>query len=352
METYLPYNPNATQKKSESAQITNALITLRHIPKQGSIVINNFTESSSAQPAQGSFFCNYSADTFYRDANRTIIFNAADNNRVVDIEYIAVGTPFTADDANEIKEHLENNSIHGAASSLVLTNEVQTVQGGFWVVDKAEQPLLALRWGNNVYLYKPAQFVHQTYFALDPDCIIFFPFDDNLTDAAGNYWTEHGSVPVTGYQAAFDGNSYLSINNSLSVNNSFTFDIYLTIDPNAPADCSIFAFHNSNGTTNDLQLFRAGSDNKLFFYYRGRQSDAFSVPFGEPFHLTIIAVFGQAYTYIYVNGTKIIQMPGSFYGNTFSSIWLGKCKDDAKPLFKGSINQFRLYNRSAWELIN
>ena len=133
---------------------------------------------------------------------------------------------------------------------------------------------------------------------------------------------------------------------------SFTFDIYLTIDPNAPADCSIFAFHNSNGTTNDLQLFRAGSDNKLFFYYRGRQSDAFSVPFGEPFHLTIIAVFGQAYTYIYVNGTKIIQMPGSFYGNTFSSIWLGKCKDDAKPLFKGSINQFRLYNRSAWELIN
>ncbi|MBQ4494217.1 MAG: hypothetical protein II968_00460, partial [Selenomonadaceae bacterium] len=117
MTHYYAYDTNSTVNVSEPAQIQNAQITLRHIPKPNSITIANFTETTSLSPATGQFFCDYSPDTQFRDSNRLVHFNPADNGKSLTVNYVAIGTVFTADDANEIKAHLENASLHGGGSN-------------------------------------------------------------------------------------------------------------------------------------------------------------------------------------------------------------------------------------------
>ena len=134
MTHYYAYDTNSTVTVTESFTIKNAQITLRHIPKPDSISINGFTETTSLSPAKGQFFCDYSPDTQFRDSSRVLHFNAADNNKSVTVNYVAIGTVFTADDANEIKAHLENSSIHGGGGSIQLGNGAtftdENVQGG------------------------------------------------------------------------------------------------------------------------------------------------------------------------------------------------------------------------------
>ena len=117
MTHYYAYDTNSTVNVSEPAQIQNAQITLRHIPKPNSITIANFTETTSLSPATGQFFCDYSPDTQFRDSNRLVHFNPADNGKSLTVNYVAIGTVFTADDANEIKAHMENASLHGGGSN-------------------------------------------------------------------------------------------------------------------------------------------------------------------------------------------------------------------------------------------
>ena len=108
MVRYLPYNPSSTVRVEESLEVVDGKIFLRHIPKEGSIFIDGFTETDSLSPEPNQFSCQYSLFTFYRDANRVLNFNAEHNGQTLDISYIAVGTVFTAEDANEIKAHMEN----------------------------------------------------------------------------------------------------------------------------------------------------------------------------------------------------------------------------------------------------
>ena len=111
MVTYLPYDPSSTIRVEEQISVVDNKAFLRHIPKEGSIQIDGFTEVGGA-PIGNQFFCDYATNSLYRDANRVIIFGSVDDYELLTVSYIAIGTVFTADDANEIKAHLENNAIH------------------------------------------------------------------------------------------------------------------------------------------------------------------------------------------------------------------------------------------------
>ena len=45
MVRYLPYNPSSTVHVEEILTVADRKIFLRHIPKEGSIVIDGFTET-------------------------------------------------------------------------------------------------------------------------------------------------------------------------------------------------------------------------------------------------------------------------------------------------------------------
>lgn len=128
MERYLPYNPSSTVRVEEQISVRDNRAFLRHIPKEGSIEIDGFTEVDSIIPQDYQFSCQYALDSLYRDANRVLHFSRTHNGQKLTVSYIAIGTVFTADDMNEIKAHLENDSIHGAHS--VLPTMAPNVKGG------------------------------------------------------------------------------------------------------------------------------------------------------------------------------------------------------------------------------
>ena len=129
MELYYPYDPSSTVRVEESLKIAGGKITLRHIPKEHSITISGFTETDSFNPSPTEFRCDYSLDTNYREANRIIYFNTVNNGRTVTVSYIEVGTVIIADDMNEIKAHMENDSIHGG-STYELPTMTKNIKGG------------------------------------------------------------------------------------------------------------------------------------------------------------------------------------------------------------------------------
>lgn len=132
MVTYYEYNPNSITRVTELVMIDKGKVFLRHIPKQGSIVIDGFYETDSLLPQPNQYSCQYALDSMYRDANRVLNFHSTHNGQEITVSYIAVGTVFTAKDANEIKAHMENQAIH-SQSSYDLPTASTTVKGGIKV---------------------------------------------------------------------------------------------------------------------------------------------------------------------------------------------------------------------------
>lgn len=108
MKEYFPYDPyNPKPVESERQKIIGGQIRLNHVPKKGTLQIYGFEEVDSALdilPAQ--FSCNYSDDTLYRDANRVVYFYRGHSGQTVTCSYMAVASPVTADDMNEIETRL------------------------------------------------------------------------------------------------------------------------------------------------------------------------------------------------------------------------------------------------------
>ena len=120
MNTYYAYDTESTQSVSETLTITNGEVRLRHIPRQSSVIIPGFIETTALVVPAGRFRVDYfDSSGEYRECSRRIYFNAADNGKSVSVGYSAVGTPFTAQDANEIKAHMENSTLHGGGSASV-----------------------------------------------------------------------------------------------------------------------------------------------------------------------------------------------------------------------------------------
>lgn len=115
MNTYYAYNTESTQSVSETLTISGGQVQLRHIPREGSVTIPGFIETTALVVPAGRFRVDYfDSNGEYRECSRKIYFNAADNGKIISVGYNAVGTPVTAADMNEIKAHMENTSIHSS----------------------------------------------------------------------------------------------------------------------------------------------------------------------------------------------------------------------------------------------
>ena len=125
MQNYHPFNPESTSTVSETLTITNGQIQLRHIPRQSSVTIPGFIETTALVVPAGRFRVDYfDANGEYRECSRKIYFNAADNGKSVSVGYSAVGTPVTAADMNEIKNHMANSTLHGGGEHPITAAQV------------------------------------------------------------------------------------------------------------------------------------------------------------------------------------------------------------------------------------
>lgn len=128
MNTYYAYNTQSTQSVSETLTITNGQVQLRHIPRQSSVTIPGFMETTALVVPAGRFRVDYfDSNGEYREASRRIFFNAADNGKIISVGYNAVGTPVTAADMNEIKAHMANSTLHGSGTHPITPAQVQQV---------------------------------------------------------------------------------------------------------------------------------------------------------------------------------------------------------------------------------
>ena len=112
MKKYFSYDlSNPQPVAGELHRIVNGQIRLEHIPAEGTLEIQGYVEAKSATHLQANeFFCNYSRDTNYREANRIVWFSTTRNNNQVSCAYMACGSPVTADDMNEIGDFMRRTT--------------------------------------------------------------------------------------------------------------------------------------------------------------------------------------------------------------------------------------------------
>lgn len=112
MKKYFSYDLSHPQPVAgELHRIVNGQIRLEHIPVEGTLEIQGYVEAKSATHLQANeFFCNYSRDTNYREANRIVWFSSTRNNNQVSCAYMACGSPVTADDMNEIGDFMRRTT--------------------------------------------------------------------------------------------------------------------------------------------------------------------------------------------------------------------------------------------------
>lgn len=143
MVHYFAYDPTDLHPvEDERHVIDNGMIRLRHVPVENSIKIDGFTEVNSPAGLQrNEFACLYSRETNYRESNRLLYFSTAHNNTVVEVSYKTCGTPFTADDANEIKAHIDAGAIQLAQNEAAHTkfhNDILDLQSAVATISAAQ----------------------------------------------------------------------------------------------------------------------------------------------------------------------------------------------------------------------
>ena len=108
MKKYFPYDiTGSVAIEGEEHTIVHGQIRLDHVPLEGSIEVRGFREGRSVATLQtNEFYCNYRADTLYREANRIVYFWTGRSGQKVYVSYRAVASPVTADDMNEIESRL------------------------------------------------------------------------------------------------------------------------------------------------------------------------------------------------------------------------------------------------------
>ena len=106
MKKYFPYDiTGSVAIEGEEHTIVHGQIRLDHVPLEGSIEVRGFREGRSVATLQtNEFYCNYRADTLYREANRIVYFWTGRSGQ--NVSYRAVASPVTADDMNEIESRL------------------------------------------------------------------------------------------------------------------------------------------------------------------------------------------------------------------------------------------------------
>lgn len=120
---YSPYEPR--EVLGEVHTITNGCIVLKNIPFENSIDIAGFKQADTANLLPNQFYCAYGADQYYRESNCVVYFNPMHDGETVSVDYLQVGTIIIAQDLNEIKAHLENDTIHTAIKDIPFASRLE-----------------------------------------------------------------------------------------------------------------------------------------------------------------------------------------------------------------------------------
>lgn len=105
------YNPDKPFKvEGEFHDVSDGKIILNYTPKQGTVIATvdgkKLTESATDTPKAGEFYIDYAAESDYKQATQTVLFNEADNGKRVQFDYEGVSTLIRAEHMNEIRDFM------------------------------------------------------------------------------------------------------------------------------------------------------------------------------------------------------------------------------------------------------
>ena len=109
MKTFFEFDPLHPHQFNETLQIKSRKIYLSHLPLVNSVSISGFLQADTPSDVNpNSFWCDYRLDDGYRSANGEIIFDPSQNDKFVQISYLAIGTVLRAKDMNEVATSLDS----------------------------------------------------------------------------------------------------------------------------------------------------------------------------------------------------------------------------------------------------
>ena len=218
MDTYYPYDPTDPRPiVGESHKIIGGKILLRHIPTENSLAIDGFTEAKSIVNLQpDKFYCPYSKDTRYRESTRLVYFNTINDDKTVTCSYLAAGTPFTANDANEIKAHIENTAIHGGGGSVDMTEvnaAINTLRGE---VNSSVDNLQSLIDAEQLAIDGLSVSVDERFANITGDAFFVYPAlaNDDIPEEARHSLPLDNDVPFD--DAVWSGDDFASVENTFA----------------------------------------------------------------------------------------------------------------------------------------
>lgn len=368
MNTYYAYDTESTQSVSETLTITNGMIQLRHIPRQSSVIIPGFIETTALVVPAGRFRVDYfDANGEYRECSRKIYFNAADNGKSVSVGYSAVGTPVTAADMNEIKNHMDYPiRFRGVMDDFPADKQVGDVvfqgsgksfiwSGSEWLPFKSGSGGSGL---SDDIIQKIAN-AKKAWLPFNKEMVTDV-YNGSVFDFNTAKWEWIGPVDsasgIRDGKAYFDGKGWIDGNQSVKFDKkSFTVDLWAQMDSDAPAyagllDLSLHhIFIRRNGSNNQAIEMRAYP----YTYYGGSPAIFYAfntpAPLTERFHLALVYDQSAANTLkLFFNGTCLFSENYNLnYGVITGFGYIARVNYFGNSFWKGYLENFRYIQGAA-----
>lgn len=372
MDTYYAYNTESTQSVSETLKISGGQIQLRHIPKQSSVTIPGFIETNALVVEQGKFRVDYfDANGEYRECSRKIYFNAADNGKTVSVGYSPVGTPVTAQDMNEIKNHMDYPiRFRGVMDDFPADKQVGDVvfkgSGKSFIWSSAEWlPFKIGSGGSGSAGGLSDDIIQQIAKARKA----WLPFNKKMSTDVYNgsvfaFNTEKlrwiGPVDsasgIRDGKAYFDGQDYIDGSKTFSWDvGSFTVDFWAQMDSDAKSYAGLFdlqtqdMFIRRRGTENqkiEIKAYHSGDDATNFFYILNLPG-----PLTERFHFALVYNHPEKFLRLFFNGSCFWATDFTF-GNVTSStgdfVEIARVNYFGDNRWKGYMEHFRYIEAALW----
>lgn len=368
MNTYYAYDTESTQSVSETLTITNGMIQLRHIPRQSSVIIPGFIETTALVVPAGRFRVDYfDANGEYRECSRKIYFNAADNGKSVSVGYSAVGTPVTAADMNEIKNHMDypirfrgvmddfpadkqvgDVVFQGSGKSFIWSGSewlpFKSGSGGSGLSDDIIQKIANARKAWLPFNKKMNTDVYNGS---------VFDFNTGKWDWIGPVDSASG---IRDGKAYFDGQDYIDGNKTFSwYPGSFTVDFWAQMDSDAKSCAGLFdlktqeMFIRRRGTENqqiEMRAYFSVTNATNFFYILNLPG-----PLTERFHFALVYNHPEKFLRLFFNGSCFWATAftfGKFISSSSDFVEIARVRYYGDIRWKGYMEHFRYIEAALW----
>ena len=183
---------------------------------------------------------------------------------------------------------------------------------------------------------------------------VWLSFDASTTeDKCGNSWTANGSPTVSndnainGKALQLNGSSYLSLDDGIELGGkSFSIDCWFHMDAATDTNASIFCLFNQKNTTSSIiTVARYNKDNALVVGVLGHLGAAPISNLTTGLH-HLSAVYNHVINVFsaYLDGSFIYSDFITIPATSFTNLWLGRLNYDSAAYFRGSIDEFKIYD--------